>query len=62
MSDERLDEHNELLDDDPVLDYMLYQEMEKENRLPRENGGCLTFLLLTALPLALYSFLNFIIA
>jgi hypothetical protein len=35
------DEPNGLLDDDPALDCILYEEMNKEERRPGGKGGCL---------------------
>ena len=41
-----------LLDDDPALDYILYDEMEKEKKKPKNNGGCLGVFVMLLLPLA----------
>jgi len=43
-------EDNGLLDDDPVLDYILYEEMEKDQKEPKGNGGCLGVFALFLLP------------
>ncbi len=50
MSDEQLDEHSGLLDNDPALDYILYSEMEKEERQPQKNGGCMSLVLFLSVP------------
>ena len=57
MNDD-FDEHNGLLDDDPALDFVLYQEMEKENRQPGSKSGCLAGVLLFILPIG--NFLYFL--
>jgi len=45
MSDD-FDENDGLLDEDPTLDFILYQEMEKENKQPGSKSGCLGGVLL----------------
>lgn len=43
-----------ILDDDPVLDIILLNEMEKEQRRPsRQNSGCAGVLLVFLVPAAL---------
>ena len=46
-------EHHGLLDDDPALDYILYDEMQKDERgggnRPK-GGGCLGLLFLFTVP------------
>ncbi len=49
MSDDFF-EDNGLLDDDPALDYILYEEMEKDQKSSKGNGGCLGVLALLFLP------------
>lgn len=53
------DEPHGLLDDDPALDYILYEEMQKDERgggnRPK-GGGCLGLLLLILLPVGLTIF------
>ena len=39
-----------LLDDDPALDYVLYEEMNKEEKTSQKNGGCLGVFVLLLLP------------
>ena len=41
--------HDPLLDDDEVVDFLLYREMERESARP-PRGGCLGVLLLMLLP------------
>lgn len=59
MNDEH-DEHDGLLDKDPALDFILYQELEKDGGQKKSNVGCFSVvLLLGAFPV---SFLVFLIA
>ena len=44
MDDDFFEEDDNLLDEDDALDYILYEEMEKETVRPSENAGCLTSL------------------
>ncbi|MCK9263298.1 MAG: hypothetical protein RBR09_13480 [Desulfobulbaceae bacterium] len=47
-----------ILDDDPALDIILLNEMEKEHRRPsRQNSGCAGVLLLFLVPAALLIYL-----
>ena len=49
------EEHNGLLDDDPALDFILYEEMRKDENKgppPKGNGGCLSLIVLAVLPTA----------
>ena len=48
---ENFDENNGLLDEDPALDFILYQEMERESKGSRSKSGCLAGVLLLILPL-----------
>lgn len=57
MSEEKFDDHPGLLDEDPALDYVLYKEMEKEDKPPRKNGGCLSLVLFSLIPPALQLFI-----
>lgn len=50
MSDDS-DETKGLLDDDPALDFILYQEMVKEHTQPANKSGCLGFVLICLLPI-----------
>ena len=50
MSDEPFDEQQHLLDEDPALDYILYEEMEKESKNDPQTGGCLTLAFVLSLP------------
>lgn len=52
MSEEP-EEHHGLLDDDPALDFILYNEMVKdEKRPPKGKGGCLSLVLFMIVPMA----------
>ncbi|MDH3329569.1 MAG: hypothetical protein OEM01_10080 [Desulfobulbaceae bacterium] len=62
MSEEQFDDHPGLLDEDPALDYVLYKEMEKEDKRPRKNGGCLSLVLFSLLPPATFKYLYNLIA
>ena len=42
-------DHDPLLDDDEVVDFLLYREMERESARP-PRGGCLGAVLLLFLP------------
>ena len=42
-------DHDPLLDDDEVMDFLLYREMERESARP-PRGGCLGAVLLLLLP------------
>ena len=42
-------DHDTLLDDDEVVDFLLYREMERESARP-PRGGCLGAVLLLLLP------------
>lgn len=44
------DEPNGLLDDDPALDCILYEEMQKKEGGERGRCGCLGLLILPLLP------------
>lgn len=45
------DDYDGLLDDDPALDYILYEEMTKEEENQRPPKGCLgVFIFLLLLP------------
>lgn len=39
-----------LLDDDPALDCILFEEMSKEQRQPRNSSGCLGVVIILLLP------------
>lgn len=45
------DENKGLLDDDPSLDFILYQEMERENNQSVKKSGCLGVALIFMLPI-----------
>jgi hypothetical protein len=58
MSDDLSEEHPGIIDDDPALDVILLDEMEKETRkTPQQNGGCTGMLLLFLLPAGLIVYL-----
>ena len=52
MEDDLDDSRDGILDDDPALDCILYQELNKEGRPPRPSGknGCFGTVLLVLLP------------
>jgi len=54
MKEEKSDDYEGLLDDDPALDFILYKEMVKEDRSPRKKDGCLTLILLMSVPPAAF--------
>ena len=39
-----------LIDNDPALDYILYEEMNKDNGQPNGKAGCLGLLLIITVP------------
>ena len=47
---EDFEEHPGLIDDDPALDFIIYKEMEKEDKQPQQNGGCFTLVLFLLMP------------
>jgi hypothetical protein len=49
-------ENQSLLDDDPALDFILYEEMVKDEqqRRGKGTGGCLSLILLMVVPLGVY--------
>ncbi len=53
---EDFDEDHGLLDDDPALDYILYEKMEKEGETSQKNGGCLGVFVLLLLPFSTVAF------
>jgi len=63
MRDDLSEEHPGILDDDPALDIILLEEMDKEDRKPPGQNGCclgtLILLLMPACPLT-YLFLHFL--
>ena len=44
------DEYDGLLDDDPVVDYILYEDMEREQNKGKEGKGCLANVVILLLP------------
>ena len=50
MSDD-FDENNSLIDEDPALDFIIYQDMERENKRPGGKSGCLAIVPLFILPM-----------
>lgn len=44
------DEYNGLFDDDPALDYILFEEMQKDNAQQKGRGGCLGILVIFLIP------------
>ncbi len=57
MSDD-FHENDGLLDNDPALDFVLYKEMEKDNRKNKSKNGCLGVFLILLLPFC-YAVLHF---
>jgi hypothetical protein len=53
MMNEEPKENQGLLDDDPALDFILYEEMVKDEqqRRGKGTGGCLSLILLMVVPL-----------
>lgn len=47
MDDDFFD-HDNIMDDDPALDYILYEDMEKNP--PKKGGGCLSVIVIFLLP------------
>ena len=41
-----------LMDDDPALDYILYEDMDRGNRDGKGGNGCLGVIVLLILPLS----------
>lgn len=66
MSDDFFEEKQHgILDDDPALDFILYDEMVKNERKPpqKQAGGCLGLILLFLLPAGVaYLFLRILSA
>ncbi len=56
MDDDFNDDRN-LLDEDPALDYILYEEMEKDAK-PRGKSSCFGIVLFVLIPLS-YALLHF---
>ena len=53
MSDDFFDDQPGLIDEDPALDYIIYDKMQKEDRgQVDKNGGCLSVVALVILPVA----------
>ena len=50
MNDD-FDEKESLLDKDPALDFILYKDMEQENKRSKCKGGCLGVALFFFLPI-----------
>ena len=48
-SDDPQNNHG-LIDNNPALDYILYEEMNKDDERPSGKGGCLGFMLILFLP------------
>jgi len=47
------DGNDNIFDKDDALDFIIYKELEKNNREPRDNrGGCLSIVVLLLLPAA----------
>jgi hypothetical protein len=55
------DEYNGLIDDDPALDCILFEEMRKEDKGGSGKGGCLGMLLILVLPV-LYCIIHFTVS
>ena len=52
MNDDFHNDEPGLIDDDPALDFIIYKEMEKEDKdsQGKINGGCLSLLLFLLVP------------
>ena len=46
MEDDFLEEDDTIFGDDEVLDYIIYEEIEKETGKKNNNGGCLSTILI----------------
>jgi hypothetical protein len=55
MSDD-FEDNQGLLDEDPALDCILYEEMNKEDGRPSGKGGCLGLLIILFLPMLYFVF------
>ena len=53
MSDDFMEEDPGLLDDDPALDFILYNEMGKEEKKPRQKSGCSAVIIFLLFPTAI---------
>lgn len=53
---EELDDSDSLLDEDPALDFILYQELEKDGGKKGNSGGCFSVVLLAIFPVSTLSF------
>ncbi len=42
-----------LLDEDPALDYIIYEDMTSDERAGKQGQGCLGFVAIVVLPIAL---------
>ncbi len=45
--DDFLEEDDNIFSDDEVLDYIIYEEAEKELEKKKDNAGCLSSIILT---------------
>jgi hypothetical protein len=52
MADDFRD-NDELIDPDPAMDFIIYDEMSRQTNSPNHKGGCLGIILLFLLPLIL---------
>ncbi len=50
------DDHDGLIDDDPALDCLLFEEMRRDNN-QRSRGGCLGLLLTLLIPVLPFALL-----
>jgi len=50
MNEEQLDDDSDLIVDDDALDYILFKEMEKEDRQSQNKRGCLSLVLFMLIP------------
>ena len=59
MGDDLFEDHPGILDDDPALDVILLEEMDKKDRKAhKQNGGCAGVLLLLLMPAGLAAYLT----
>jgi hypothetical protein len=53
-----MEEYDGIIDDDPALDVIMIEEMEKENKKGSDgqnNGGCLSVIAILILPVSIVS-------
>ncbi len=55
--DDDFEEHNNLMDDDPALDYILYKDMTEEQKGTPGQSGCFGVFVILLMPAAACSYL-----